>query len=693
MPLASTRLDLRRRRVPVILQQERAECGLCCLMMIAGHFGKHPDQSVLRDRFLRSGHGTTVQELLAMAGALQLVARPVRLGISEVRTLQLPAIVHWRMNHFVVLVRARRNKFLVHDPALGKRTVSGPEFHECFTGVAIEVGRQRVFTVSDDRQKPRLTRFVTSFANLYRYLAVMCVLLLVSQILALVPSVATQILIDEVVSGQDRAWLYRALAGLAVVMLVTAVLDSLRGWISLYTGIRLAVDSTVCVIDHLFRLPVSFVQRRHLGDLVSKLDSLGPIRLALTDHGIAAVVQVAVMTTTLVIMYLYSPALTAVSVVGLAMSTFLVLLLLPRERALGERFLVHSASQNTSLMESLKSFETIASLAIRQARRLHWQNNFMRASEARVAQGKMAILRTALGGVINAAEQVAFLAIGIAGILEKEISLGVMFAFVVLRARFGAAAVVLLDLAQRFAMLKVHVRRLSDIALTSTVPDSPAGAVSRDVRGRVSAHQLKFGYEPAKPVIRGFSCNIVPGSNVVITGPSGCGKTTLLKILSGQLSPDGGQVLVDGICCSLWDRDVLRSQVAIVLQNDRIFNGTVAENISAFSPSPDLARVREAAIIAGIWEDIQALPMRLETYTGDSAPGLSGGQVQRLTMARALYRHPKILFLDEATSHLDIDTEKTILRNIARLNITIISVAHRPEAIAMAQQVISLRTT
>ncbi len=686
--IAELRLGRSRPRIPLILQQERAECGLACLAMIAVHHGRCIDLGALRHEFGPSGRGSTLHDLLRIAGRLQLIARPVRLNVQELSQLQLPALLHWRMNHFVVLVRMNRRRFLIHDPATGKRKVEFAEIDESFTGVALEFLTAKEFVPRSDRKRMTIADYVAPFRRLYRCLATIFFLSLVTQVLALVPSIATQIVIDEVILGQDRAWLYRALGGLAIVMLTTTLLEGLRGWISLYAGTRLSVDSTVGLINHLFNLPVAFIERRHLGDLMSKLESLSPIRLALTEHGIGAMVQLLVLVTTLLIMFVYSPLLTAISVTGLSVSIALMTSLLPRSRRLGEQTLIHHAAQNSSLLESLRAFDTMQGLGLADVRRLHWQQSFLKATNTQVARGKLAIFHAAAGGVVSAAELVAFLAVGIAGILEKEITLGVLFAFIVLRGRFGTAAIALTDLLQRFALLKVHVARLSDIARARPGPGSHPGAVSVALVGSMKVTNLSFAYDRGNPVIENFQCSIAARENVVITGPSGCGKTTLLKILSGQVEPDSGHILVDGIERTLWSRQALRDQSAIVRQNDSLFQGTILENISAFSPVPDMARIREAAILAEIWADIQGLPMRTGTLIGDTGTGLSGGQIQRLALARALYRQPRMLFLDEATGHLDVDMEKRVLRNISTLNITIISVAHRPDVIALAGQVI-----
>jgi ATP-binding cassette subfamily B protein RaxB len=468
------------------------------------------------------------------------------------------------------------------------------------------------------------------------------------------------------------------------------MLESLRRRIGLFTGMHLAIDSTVSVMNHLLRLPATFIERRHPGDLMSKLESLTPIRQAFTEQIIEGIVQCVILATTLTIMFLYSGWLTAVSVAGFLLSVLLLSVILPASRRAQEQAIIHTAAQNSSLLETLRAYDVMQALGLAPLRLAHWQNHFSAATDARLRDGKLAIVESTGNGVIGSIEQVLFLGIGIAGVLENNFTLGVLFAFMSLRGRFGSAALGLAALLQQFFLLKVHTRRLSDIVLAEPAPPSPAGAVACAVRGSLRAEKISFGYAAGEQLVRDFNCDIAVGANVVITGPSGCGKTTLLKLLAGLLSPHSGQMHVDGMEMALWDRDSLRAQTGFVLQNDSLFQGTVAENISAFEPAPDLSRLRAAAISAEIWPDIQNLPMQLETRISDMGRNLSGGQAQRLVLARALYRHPAILFLDEATSHLDVATEKRVLRNIHARGITVISVAHRPAAIERADQIIRL---
>ena len=680
----------RRRKVPVILQQESAECGLACLAMVAAYYGKRTGLDQLRKSHGLSCRGATFKDLLLTAKHLQLTARPLRLAISELRHLRLPAVLHWRMNHFVVLVRSGRGRYLLHDPASGRRKVGRREFNESFTGVALELSPARGFRRQSEGYTLSFVDFAGSFRHLYRYLGLMFCLLLSTQVLALAPPIATQILIDELVLGQDGDWLYRALGGLALIMFTGVMLDGLRRWISLFTGTNLAVDSSVSVMNHLFCLPAAFINSRHPGDLMSKLESLTPIRQALTDHVINSIVHCGVLFTTLAIMFLYSGWLTAVSLAGFVLSALLMAMILPASRRLQAQAIIHTASQNSSLLESIRAFDVMQALGLEHLRLAQWQNHFCDATNARVREGRLSIVQKTGTGIVGVFEQVLFLGIAIAGVHDQHLTLGVLFAFMSLRGRFGSAALGLAEAAQQFFLLKVHTGRLSDIALAEPKPPIPPGAINSKIKGSLSAENLAFCYAAGTWIVRDFCCDIAAGVNVVITGPSGCGKTTLLKLLAGHLPANSGQIYVDNMELALWNRDSLRGQTGFVLQNDALFQGTVTENISAFETVPDLARLREAAIIAEIWTDIQGLPMQLQTRVSDMGKNMSGGQVQRLVLARALYRKPAILFLDEATSHLDVSTERRVLQNINALGITVVSVAHRPDAIDHAGQVISL---
>src|SRR5690606_35204043 len=304
----------------------------------------------------------------------------------DLRRLALPAILHWRMQHFVVLTRLNSRNATIHDPACGKRRVCMKELNAGFTGVAMELHEAKGFVRRDRRDSLSFLSFLASCRRLGRYLALMLLLLVTVQVLALVPPVATQLLIDEVVLGQDVEWLYRALGGLALVLLITLLLDAMRRWIALYAGSVLAADSTFNVVRHLYNLPAQFLKNRHLGDLMSRLESLVPVRKAITETAVEAIVQVAVLLATLGIMLFYSPWLTLVSAVGLALSAILITSILPAMRRLGEQTLVHKALGDSSLLETMRACDSTLALGLAPLRLAQWQNHFVAAMNTRVQQ-------------------------------------------------------------------------------------------------------------------------------------------------------------------------------------------------------------------------------------------------------------------------------------------------------------------
>jgi ATP-binding cassette, subfamily B, bacterial CvaB/MchF/RaxB len=680
----------RGRRLPLILQREHAECGLACVAMIAGWFGCRTSLHALRARQPPGSRGATLNDLLKAAAEFNLAGRALRLEISELSRLALPAILHWRMQHFVVLAKLGRRKATILDPSCGKQMISRAELAACFTGVAVEFSEARGFVEREERQTLSLLHFIGACRNLTSYFGLMLLLLISVQVLSLVPPIATQLLIDEVVLGQDMEWLYRALGGLALVLLIAALLEALRRWIGLYAGSIVAADSTFNVVRHLYNLPANFLHNRHLGDLMSRLESLTPIRRAITESVLEGVVQMTMLAASLGIMLFYSPVLTAVSIAGLMLSTLLISVILPAMRRLSEQTLVHKARTDSSLLETLKGYELALALGLAPLRLAQWQNHFFAAMNMRVRQSKLSIYHGLGVQLIGAVEQVLFLGLGIAQLLEKQLTLGVLFAFMTLRSRLASAAASILGVMQELFMLKVHVERLSDIVLAEPLPAIRSGAICRPVAGSVQARSLSFRYDGGPSVLREFSGVVQVGESVVIAGPSGCGKTTLLKLLSAQLQPDAGQILIDGKELSLWHPHYLRQQFATVFQDDALFKGTIADNISGFDPEPDLGRVRDAAVAAQIWQDIRRMPMNLDTLVGDMGSSFSGGQRQRIVLARAFYRQARILCLDEATSHLDIATEAKILDHVDSLGITVISVAHRPDVLKRAHRIIRL---
>lgn len=673
-----------------MLQAEQSDCGLTALAMIAHHFGHNLNLTRFRHQFAAGGDTTSLKSLLLIADGIGLAARPVRLGVDEIRQLKLPAILHWDLKHFVVAIKVRRRGVVIHDPAAGRRLITAKALSDAFSGVAIEFSRASHFQKQKPGRAPGLREFARSLEGLRGYLGLMLVLLLATQVLALAPPVATQLLIDEVVLGRDRQWLFRILFGIALIMVAMLVLDTLRRWVVVYTSTRLAADTTAAVVSHLFHLPLASVDKRPIGDLISRIESLKPIRTAITETLLSGVVNAVIIVTTMTVMTVYSVRLTLISVGALLLLLIVHAVLLPASRAANLEAVIASAQSSQSLIESLRSFHAMRALGLRSQRLAHWQKFFAAAINAGARQARLGIITGAGQSLITSTEQLLFLAIGISGVVSKQLTLGVLFAFLSLRGRLSLAALQLLSVVRDIYLLRSHINRVGEIVQEEIEPVARSSACRKQVTGEIACSDLSFRYPGGAHVLRRFSCVIRAGESVVIAGPSGAGKTTLLNLLAGGLRADAGLLLFDGLELPLWDSDALQRQFGVVLQSDHLFQGSISDNISCFEAMPDIARIRDAAQLALIWKDIQALPMHVHTPVAGASGGLSGGQVQRILLARALYRSPRILFLDEATSHLDVDTETQVLTNLNLLGITIVSVAHGENAMRFCDRQLSL---
>lgn len=681
-----------RRRLPVVLQSEAAECGLACLAMVAAYWGHRTDLAGLRERFAISLKGATLKGLIAMAQALQLQARPLKLELAELRELQLPCVLHWDMNHFVVLQRVGRRRITVHDPAVGRRELSLEEASKHFTGVALELSPSANFAPIEAARPFTLRSLMGRVTGLRRGLAQLLLLGIALQVCALMAPFYLQWTVDEALVSADRDLLTVLGLGFALLVLVQTAIGAVRSWVTTVLSTQLGFQWMGQAFAHLMKLPLAYFQKRHLGDVVSRFGSLQTIQKALTTQLVEAVIDGLLVIATATVMLLYSPALTAVATAAVALYAGLRWVLYRGLREASAEQIVHAAQQQTHLLESVRGAAGIRLFGREQERRIGWLNHLAEQSNAELRIARLSISYNTAQSWLFGTERVLVVWLAALAVLDTRFSVGMLFAFLSYKDQFSQRLAALIDKLFELRMLRLHGERVADILLTPAEAEGPELERPTDEQPpEIELRGVSFRYAESEPwVLQQLNLRIPAGQCVAITGPSGCGKTTLVKLLLGLLEPSEGEILIGGVPLHHLGLRNFRQTVGTVMQDDPLFTGSIGENIHFFDPSADAVRVDAASRQAALHADIVAMPMGYHTLLGDGGAGLSGGQKQRLLLARALYKQPRILVLDEATSHLDAGNEQRVNAAIGQLALTRILVAHRLETIAMAQRVVVL---
>lgn len=692
------------------LQTEAAECSQACLAMIASAHGLNIDISELRRRFTISLKGATLENLISHAAALGLSSRPLRVEIDELRELSLPCVLHWNLNHFVVLKKVGARHIVIADPAVGERKLGFAEVSRCFTGVALELSRSAEFKPERASQRLKLRQLTGSVRGLTPALIRIFAVAVVLELFALVAPLFNQLVVDEVLTSGDRELLAVLVLGFGLLLIVQTTIGLARSWMVMVLGQTLSLQWTGNVFAHLIRLPADFFEKRHLGDVVSRFGSVGTIQKTLTTSVIEAVLDGIMALAALVMMLIYAPALASIAVVAvLAYGLLRWVAYQPFREAAGER-LVISARQNSHFLETLRAITPLKLFGREEQRRARWQNLMVDVQNRDVRTARMNIVFSTANTFIFGLENLLVFWLGAKTIMAAQTSsgapvapftVGMLFAFVSYKGQFTGRVSALINYAVELKMLGLHAERLADITLAAPERDHPkaeglaANLPHNDLdhlRPSLELRDVSFRYGDGEPwVLKNANFKIEAGTSVAVTGASGCGKTTLLKVMLGLLPPSEGEVLYGGLPVRQLGMANVRRQLGTVMQEDVLLTGSLADNVSFFDVTPDRERIEACVRLAQLQDEITRMPMGLQTLVGDLGSGLSGGQKQRILLARALYKQPRILALDEATSHLDLSNERAVTLSLAHMRLTRLIIAHRPETIAGAQRVVVLK--
>lgn len=673
-------------------QTETSECGLVCLAIAAAQLGSKTDLATLRRKYPISTRGMTLKEVRDVAADMGMVGRAVSCDIDELAQLQTPAILHWGFQHFVVLERVKRGSVIIQDPASGRLTLSLKQVSAKFTGVALEVSAAADFVRRQEKSPLSLGSWFRVVPAMHTPLAQILLLSLLLQVYVVAAPFYLQLAIDQAALKGDHDVLAVLAIGFGLFCVFNAGASFLRGVVSAKLTAMLNWDMTLRLFRHMLRLPLPWYQRRKLADILSRFDSIGPVRDLLSGALVSTLVDGVLAIVTLIMMLTVSPKLAAIVGAGLALYIAIRMTALPLSIRYGSEAITARIAETGKRIESVRAIQTIKVMGAENARESDWANRFAATIKCDQRTAIFNLSFSTVQTLFDSMIRVVLVYLGAAAIISGEMSVGVFYAFLSYQSQFSDKASALFNQIVSWRMTDIYSYRLADIVMSpkeAGIDQASAGAAR--IEGALEIRNLSFAYSPLEaPIFRQISLNVKAGEFIAIAGPSGAGKSTLLKVMCGLYPASGGEIFIDGRSLASWGPRAVRRSLGVVMQDDELLSGSIAENVAFFDENIDMPHVWACLEQASLTADVLAMPMREETLIGDMGSTLSGGQKQRLLLARALYRRPSILILDEATSHLDMAREFEINKALQKLSLTRIIVAHRKETILAADRVIYL---
>ena len=686
------------KRTPTILQLEVAECGAACLGIVLAHYGRWESLENLREVCGVSRDGSTAGDLANAARQYGLKVTALRREPRQLEKLPVPAVLFWEFNHFVVFEGFHRGRYYLNDPANGRRTVTEENFDTQFTGIAMTLEPGPEFRPGG--VKPSVLRRIWPWlrdAKATLAFALGCGLLLALPSLAL--PVLLSVFVDHVLGGAEPDW-----AGVLVSSTVAAAgLVYLLTWLQQRSLRRLAVYLSVVHADrflsHLLRLPVRFFASRFSGSLTERAKLVDQVAAMGTAQFTGVLIELVLSVIFLALMLVYDPLLASI-VAAIGGASVVLMRVVGRLRTDENRQMRREQDELAGIgMFGLRSIDSLRSTATEDDFLDSWSGHLACELAARQRFSELGRVTESLPGLFLILGSAVVLGLGGWRVMSGDMTLGMLMGFYVVAGNFLRPIGRFVQFADLFKMMEADLQRLDDILDT---PEEPGLAAEPDVKlaslkgrlrlsGRIELREITFGYRrQGAPLIDGFNLKIEPGQRVAVIGPSGSGKSTLVTLMSGVYAPWSGEILFDDVLSSEIPRPILTNSVAVVSQSPFLFAGTVRDNLTLWNPTiPDHDMVA-AARDAAIHEEIMARPLGYDAVMEEQGGNFSGGQRQRLEIARALACNPSLLLLDEATSALDALTEEQVDDALRRRGVTCLIVAHRLSTIRDCDQIVVL---
>ncbi|EOZ2059434.1 peptidase domain-containing ABC transporter, partial [Acinetobacter baumannii] len=574
-----------RSKVPVILQTESSECGLACLAMISSYYGHYETIFTLRQKYSVSIKGSSLSDLIKIAGKINLNSRPLRLEMDELSKLRLPCIIHINMDHFVVLVSVNK-KIEVIDPSLGKRFYSIDEFSDIFTGIALEIWPNSKFEKNEKKEIFNFFHLLHDLKSLLPSFSYILILAVVLEILGLVSPLYMQFVLDNVIPEGDRQLLLTLTIAFFMLMIFNIIITTTQTLIGMFVSTTLNVQWKSNVLNHLVNIPNEYFFKRHLGDIISRFNSIDPIQSTLTSTFIITLLNACLAIFTLCLMFYFSAQLALITLIAMVLYLLLKIITYLPLRSLAEKGIILGASQNSYLMETIRGIRAIKQYNKQDERSNNWLSLFVNQTNNSLSSQKLSVIISIINKFIFGVENLLIIWFGANLVIDKTFTIGFLTAFIAYKTQFSTRFSSLIDSYFQIKMLSLHGERLSDIVLTDQEDVTAfelTPNVKQEIKGQIKAENISFKYGDFEAeIIQGLNLTIEAGQSIALTGPSGCGKTTFLNLLNASLKPTSGEIFLDNIPFSQLGTKNLRSLIACVDQNDTLFAGNIIENISFF---------------------------------------------------------------------------------------------------------------
>ncbi len=683
------------RRYPFFAQQSASDCGAACLVMVSRYWGKRFSINRLRDIANVDRSGASLRGLSAAAETIGFSTRPVKASLDQLAKQKLPAIVHWEGKHYIVLYEINKRNVIVADPAIGQRTLTHAEFKAKWTGYTLLVQP----TVLLKNAKETTTPFWQFFELIKPHSVVMLEVVVASifiQIFGLVTPLFTQLILDRVVVQRSELTLTAVGLGLLIFSLFRVAIVGLRQYLLFHTANKLDLALIVGFIRHTLRLPMSFFESRYVGDIISRVQENRKIQRFLSGDALSILLDVLTVFIYVGLMFWYSWKMALLALVIVPPFFLLALIATPFLQRVSREIFHAVANESSYLIEALTGVRTVKSTAVEQTVRWHWEELLQKEVKTNFSAQVISNGLQIFSNTIQAVASTALLWFGAYLVIQNELTIGQLVAFNMLVGNIISPFQRLTVLWNQLQEVVIATERINDVLDAEPEEDlqHQVRQLLPELRGHIRFEKLTFRYHKESDVniLENLSFEIQPGQMVALVGRSGSGKTTISKLVLGLYPPTDGNLFIDGLDITSISLRSLRQQVGVVDQDTFLFGSTIRENISLGHPGATLEEVMEAAQLAGADEFIKKLPMGYETQIGEGGGLLSGGQRQRIAIARALLGNPRLLIFDEATSHLDTESERIIQRNLNTIlkGRTALVIAHRLSTVRNANLILVL---